>query len=185
VAPLSLRTPRLLLREWRDDDLDAFAAMAEDPAVMQYLLPLQRRAASDALAARIRADLTKHGFGLWAVEIPGVKPFVGMVGLAVVGFEAHFTPAIEVGWRLAPAYWGQGYATEAAFAAMDHGFHSLDLGEIVAFTVPANMRSRRLMQHLHMTRSRQEDFDHPRVPEGHPLKRHFLYRMRREDWRGR
>jgi ribosomal-protein-alanine N-acetyltransferase len=184
VASVSLHTSRLLLREWRDDDLDAFAAMADDPAVMEHLLPLQGRAASDALAARIRSHFAERGFGFWAVEIPGAVSFVGMVGLAVVRFEAHFTPAVELGWRLASAHWGKGYATEAATTAMDYGFDRLDLHEIVAFTVPANMRSRRLMHRLCMTRSAQDDFDHPRVPEGHPLKRHCLYRMRREDWRG-
>jgi len=179
---VGLRTPRLLLREWRDSDLDAFAAMAADPEVMRYMLPLEGRAASDALAARLRAHFAEHGFGFWAVELPDIAPFIGMVGLSVVGFEAHFTPAVEVGWRLARPHWGQGYATEAAAAALDHGFRQLGFREFVAFTAPTNRRSRRVMERLHMTCSEHDDFDHPRVPEGHPLRRHVLYRIRREDW---
>ncbi|HUK11061.1 MAG TPA: GNAT family N-acetyltransferase [Stellaceae bacterium] len=179
---MGLRTPRLLLREWRDSDLDAFAAMAADPEVMRYLLPLEGRAASDVLAARIRAHLAEHRFGFWAVELSDIAPFIGMVGLSVVGFESHFTPAVEVGWRLARSHWARGYATEAAAAALDHGFRQLGFREVVAFTAPANHRSRRVMERLHMTCSEHDDFDHPRVPEGHPLRRHVLYRIRREDW---
>src|SRR5579863_1507201 len=159
--------------------------MSADPEVMRYLLPLADRAASDALAARFRAHFAEHGFGFWALELSGVAPFIGAVGLAVVGFEAHFTPAVELGWRLARPYWGRGYATEAARAALDYGFDRLGLDEIVAYTAPTNLRSRRVMQRLGMTRSEQDDFDHPRVPEGHPLKRHVLYRISREAWASR
>lgn len=186
MSPMALRTPRLLLREWRDDDLDAFAALSSDPAVMAHLLPLDGRAASDAMAGRITEHFSAHRFGFWAVELPGQAAFIGAIGLAVVGFGAHFTPAVEIGWRLARDHWGHGYAFEAAAAALDDGFGRLQLDELVAFTVPANRPSWRLMQRLGMRRAEQDDFDHPRVPTGHPLRRHVLYRLDRQSWmRGR
>jgi RimJ/RimL family protein N-acetyltransferase len=175
---LSLRTSRLLLRPWRDEDIAAFAEMSADPIVMEYLLPLSHRGLSaEAWAARARAHWDEHGFGQWVVELPGAASFIGVVGLGEVVYEAPFTPAVEVAWRLARPGWGRGYATEAARAALDYGFDKLGLSEIVALTVPANQRSRRVMQRLGMTRSPEDDFDHPRVPEG-PLKRHVLYRLR-------
>jgi ribosomal-protein-alanine N-acetyltransferase len=169
VAP---RTPRLLLRPWRDEDVAAFGEMSADPAVMEYLPP-----ADEAWVTRARAHWEEHGFGQWIVEIPGEVSFAGVVGLGNVSFTAHFTPAIDVAWRLARPYWGHGYAAEAARAALDYGFGELGLREIVALTVPANRRSRRVMEHLGMTRSPADDFDHPRLPEG-PLRRHVLYRLR-------
>jgi RimJ/RimL family protein N-acetyltransferase len=182
MTPMVLRTQRLLLREWRDDDLDAFAALSRDPAVMAHLLPLEGRAASDAMAARIRTHFAAHGFGFWVVELPGQSSLIGVIGLAVVGFAAHFTPAVEIGWRLAREHWGRSYAFEAAAAALDDGFGRLQLDEIVAFTVAANRPSWRLMQRLGMTRSERDDFDHPRMPAGHPLRPHVLYRLGRQTW---
>jgi RimJ/RimL family protein N-acetyltransferase len=177
AVALSLRTSRLLLRPWRDEDIAAFVEMSGDPVVMEYLLPLSHRGLSaEAWAARARAHWDEHGFGQWVVELLDAANFIGVVGLGVVSYEAAFTPAVEVAWRLARPYWGQGYATEAAKAALDYGFGKLGLSEIVALTVPANQRSRRVMEHLGMTRSPEDDFDHPRVPEG-PLKRHVLYRL--------
>jgi RimJ/RimL family protein N-acetyltransferase len=177
-VPASLRTSRLLLRAWRDEDIAPFAEMSADPAVMEYLLPLSDRWLSpEAWAARKRAHWDEHGFGQWVVEIPGEASFIGVVGLETVGYEAPFTPAVEAAWRLAQPYWGHGYATEAARAALDYGFGELGLDEIVALTVPANRRSRRVMERLGMTRSPEDDFDHPRVPAG-PLRRHVLYRLR-------
>ena len=173
-----MRTSRLLLRPWRDEDVAAFAKMSADPVVMEYLLPLSLRGLSaEAWVARARAHWDERGFGQWVVELPGEASFIGVVGLGVVSFEARFTPAVDVAWRLARAYWGRGYATEAARAALEYGFRKLSLGEIVALTVPANQRSRRVMERLGMTRAPEDDFDHPRIPEG-PLKRHMLYRLR-------
>jgi len=169
---VSLRTSRLLLRPWGDEDTAPFVEMSSDPVVMEYLLP-----AGEAWAAWARAHWEEHGYGQWIVEIPGEASFIGVVGLAVVSYEAHFTPAVEVAWRLARAYWGRGYATEAARVSLDYGFEKLGLREIVALTVPANQRSRRVMERLGMTRSPQDDFDHPRLREG-PLRRHVLYRLR-------
>ncbi len=174
----SLRTPRLLLRPWRDEDLAPFAALNGDPVVMEFFPSPLDRAESDAAAARIREHFAAHGYGLWAVEVPGVADFIGFVGLAVVSrFQAHFTPCVEIGWRLAREHWGRGYATEAARAALDHGFRDLAQKEIVSFTVPANLRSRAVMERIGMTRSPDDDFEHPLLPEGHPLRRHVLYRI--------
>ncbi|HXC88619.1 MAG TPA: GNAT family N-acetyltransferase [Stellaceae bacterium] len=172
-----LRTERLLLRPWRDEDVAAFGAMSADPAVMEFLVPFADVAASAVWVARARDHWRRHGFGQWVVEIPGEAGFAGVVGLAAVAYTAHFTPAVEVAWRLARAGWGRGYATEAARAALDHGFGALGLSAIVAVTVPANLRSRRVMERLGMTRDPADDFDHPNVPDG-ALKRHVLYRLR-------
>ena len=174
---VSLRTERLLLRPWCDDDVAAFATMSADPAVMEFLRPFPDLAACEAWAMRARAHWDEHGFGQWVVEVPGEAAFIGVVGLARISYEAHFTPAVEIAWRLARAYWGRGYASEAARAALNHGFGELGLEQIVAVTVPANRRSRRVMERLGMARDPADDFDHPNVPEG-PLRRHVLYRMR-------
>jgi RimJ/RimL family protein N-acetyltransferase len=171
-VPASLRTQHLLLRPWRDEDTAPFVEMSADPAVMAYLPP-----ANESWVARARAHWDEHGFGQWVVEIPGESSFIGVVGLAVIGYQAPFTPAVDVSWRLSRASWGRGYATEAARAALDYGFGELGLAEIVALTVPANWRSRGVMERLDMTRSAEDDFDHPRVPAG-PLRRHVLYRLR-------
>jgi len=176
---VSLRTRRLVLREWREEDAEPFAAMSADPAVMQYLVPFPDRAAMDAWVAAARTHWREHGFGQWVVE--GEAPFIGVVGLSRVRFALPFAPAVEAAWRLARPYWDNGYAYEAARAAIDDGFGRLGLDEIVAFTVPANRASRRLMEKLGMSHDPAEDFDfvHPRRPLPHPLRRHVLYRLRR------
>lgn len=174
--PSELRTERLLLRRWRAADRAPFAALNADPRVVEFLPGPLSRAESDALAARIDALVAQHGFAPWAVEVPGEVPFAGFVGLAVPAFEAAFTPCVEIAWRLAASCWGRGYATEAARAALAFGFEHLGLAEIVAFTVPANLRSRRVMERLGMTHDPADDFDHPALPAGHALRRHVLYR---------
>lgn len=173
-----VETERLIVRPWRDDDLAAFAALNADPAVMEHFPACLDRADSDALADRIRtvADLDS-GIGFWAVEVPGVAPFIGFVGLRRVGPEMPFAPAVEIGWRLARAHWGHGYASEAARAMLDVGFRRCHLADIVAFTVPANARSQAVMRRLGMTRDANADFEHPALPAGHPLRRHVLYRL--------
>ncbi len=173
----ALTTPRLRLRPWRDDDLPAFAALNADPRVMEFFPKLLTQAESEASAAAIRENGKLRGFGLWAVEIVDSAPFIGFVGLSVPRFEAHFTPCVEIGWRLAFEHWHNGYATEAARAAVRFGFEQLNLKEIVSFTVPENRRSRRVMERLGMTHDPAEDFDHPMLPLGHPLRRHVLYRL--------
>lgn len=175
-----LRTERLLLRAWRDDDIEPFAALNADPEVMRHFPSILGRAESEAQAARIRAGFATHGLGRWAVEVPGQAAFIGFAGLAVPGFEAHFTPCVEIGWRLARAYQGRGYATEAARAAVRFGFTAAGLDQIVSFTVPANLASRRVMEKLGMQYA--GEFDHPSLPAGHPLQRHVLYRLSRAAW---
>lgn len=176
-----LTTPRLILRHWRPDDLEPFAALNADPVVMEYMLTRLDRAASDAFAQRIMDGHARHGFGLWAVEVPGIAPFVGFVGLSVPGWQGHFMPCVEVGWRLARPYWGKGYATEAAAAAIRYGFAGAGLREIVSFTFMGNLRSRAVMARLGMTRDPADDFDHPLVPKGNPLRPHVLYRLAASD----
>jgi RimJ/RimL family protein N-acetyltransferase len=156
--------------------------MSADQRVMEYFPKLLDRAESDALAARIIEHFDQHGFGLWAVEAPGMADFIGFVGLSVPRFEAHFTPCVEIGWRLACEHWGKGYATEGALCALDFAFRKLQLEQVVSMTVPANRRSWQVMERLGMTRSPAEDFDHPLLAEGHPLRRHVLYRMSRSAW---
>lgn len=179
--PRELRTERLLLRRWRPEDREAFAAMNADPRVMEFFPGTLPRSESDAMVDRIEAHFERHGFGYWAAELPGIAALAGLVGLAVPRFEAAFTPCVEIGWRLAPAQWGRGLATEAARAALDFGFRCLQLPEILSFTVPANVRSRRVMEKIGMTHAPAEDFDHPLLPEGHALRRHVLYRCRRPE----
>lgn len=183
AAPAELRTERLALRRWREADLATFAALNADPAVTEFLVGPLTRAESDDMVARIEGTFDERGFGLWAVEVaadgPDAGAFAGFVGLWPTGFQAHFTPAVEVGWRLARAHWGRGYATEAARASLADGFARLGLPEVVSFTAAVNVRSRRVMERLGMTRDPAHDFDHPRLPPGHRLRPHVLYRITR------
>lgn len=174
-----LRTQRLVLRHWRDADLEPFAALNADPEVMRYFPAALGREESDRLANWARAAILRDGWGLWAVEVTGGPSFIGFVGLNKARFDAPFTPAVEVGWRLAHDQWGKGYATEAARAALSFGFEELQLDEIVSFTAAVNDRSRRVMERLGMVRNPTEDFDHPRVTDG-PLRRHVLFRLARD-----
>jgi RimJ/RimL family protein N-acetyltransferase len=177
--PTEIRSGRLLLRRWRASDREPFARINADPRVMEHFPAVLSREESDAAVDRIEAHFERHGYGAWAVEILGVTEFAGFVGLTIPRLEAHFTPCVEVGWRLDADYWNRGYATEAARASLRLGFESLQLEQIVSYTVPANLRSRRVMEKIGMTHSQGDDFDHPLVPEGHPLRRHVLYRLPR------
>jgi RimJ/RimL family protein N-acetyltransferase len=181
----ALETERLLLRRWRSADLEPFARINRDPAVMEHFPAPLSREESDGLVEQIEAHFERHGFGGWAAELRESNELIGFVGLAVPRFEAAFTPCVEIGWRLAPMHWGKGLATEGARAAMRHAFEDLKLPELVSFTVPANVRSRRVMEKLGMTRNPAADFDHPNVPVGHLLRRHVLYRLSRKDWEQR
>jgi len=180
-VPVALRTARLLLREWRDCDYQPFAAMCADAELQRYYYqPPADRVACDAWIDRMRRHNAEHGFAYWAVELPGEAALIGAIGLTRVGAPGYpFAPSVEIGWRLAPDRWGRGYATEAARAALDDGFGRLALNEIVAFTLPDNKRSRRVMERLGMRRDPADDFEHPGVPEGHAMRRHVLYRIRR------
>jgi RimJ/RimL family protein N-acetyltransferase len=181
----TLRTGRLVLRAWRDGDLEPFARLNADPQVMEHFPAPLTREESDASVERIRAHFGEHGFGLWALEVPGVVEFGGFIGLSVPRFAAHFTPCVEIGWRLALDLWGRGYATEGAGVALEFGFESLQLEQIVSFTVPANVRSRAVMERLGMRRTPADDFDHPQLSAADPLRRHVLYRLTRAEWAAR
>jgi RimJ/RimL family protein N-acetyltransferase len=179
-----LRTERLILRRWRDTDLIPFAALNADARVMEFFPSRLSRTESDELAARIDDGFERRGFGAWAVEVVGGAEFIGFVGLSVPKLEASFMPCVEIMWRLDFEHWGHGYATEAARAALGFGFIELALPQLVSFTAAANQRSQRVMQRLGMIRAAEEDFDHPRLPVGHSLRRHVLYRLSREAYRG-
>ncbi len=172
----SLSTKRLLLRPWREADREPFAKLNADPRVMECFPALMTRAESDASVDRILEHFARHGYGQWAVEVQGGAEFIGFVGLWHTAFEAHFTPCVEIGWRLAYDHWGRGYATEAALEALRFGFETLGLNEVVSMTATINVRSQRVMEKIGMIRDGNGDFDHPRVADGHRLKRHVLYR---------
>jgi len=174
-----LETPRLLLRRWRPDDLEPFAQLNADPEVMEFFPATLSRAESDAFSVRVREHFDTHGFGLYAVELKDGTPFAGFVGLSLADFDSHFTPAVEIGWRLARESWGTGIATEAALRVLDHAFESLELEEVVSFTAAANLRSRRVMERIGLSHDSAGSFDHPKVDMGHPLRRHVLYRLKR------
>ena len=177
-----LATDRLALREWRDDDRAPFAAMSADPEVMKFLRALPTREACDQWIDFQIAHQAEHGFCFWVVESRATGAFLGATGLFRVFFDAPFTLAVEIGWRLARATWGQGIATEAARAALDFGFDKLNLDQIVAYAAPANAASQKVMRKLGMIRDEASDFDHPRVEEGSPLRRQVMYRLARQAW---
>ncbi len=173
-----ITTARLILRPWRESDLEPFAAQNADPTAMRFLAGALTREQSDAYVARAERHHRDHGFGKWAVEAPGIAGFIGAVGLSHVRFDASFIPAVEIAWRLHTRYWGMGYATEAARAAIGDGFARIGLEEIIAMTALGNTGSIAVMERLGMTRS--IEFDYPTLPAESPLRRHILYRLRRE-----
>lgn len=175
-----LATARVWLRRWREDDCEAFARLNADPEVMRHFPALLTRAESDALIARFNAHFDQYGYGIWALEIPGVTALAGFVGFKHVDFDAPFGPAIEIGWRMRRDLWGQGYATEAAETVLAHGFDALGFDEIVSFTTRDNLRSRAVMERIGMMRDETQDFEHPKLPQGHRQRPHVLYRARRD-----
>ncbi len=175
-----LTTERLLLRRWRDADRLPFQKLNADPRVMEFMPSLLSPAASDDLIARSEAHFEQHSFGPFAAELREDGIFLGYISLYVPTFDAHFMPAVEIGWRLDADYWGRGLATEGARAVASYAFAELGLASLVSFTVPENLRSRRVMEKLGMVHDAADDFDHPRLPEGHPLRRHVLYRLNRQ-----
>jgi RimJ/RimL family protein N-acetyltransferase len=185
TGPATLTTPRLLLRPWREDDLAPFAALNADPEVMRHFPALLTREESDAMAHRLAGLVEEQGWGLWAVERRDTGEFVGFTGLAVPRFALPFLPATEVGWRLARAAWGHGFATEAAAASLDHAFGALGLDEVVAMATARNARSHAVMGRLAMSRDPADDFEHPGYPPGHPERPHVLHRVTRNAWRSR
>jgi ribosomal-protein-alanine N-acetyltransferase len=179
VPVIHLQTDRLFLRDWEERDLGPFAAMNADPRVMEFFPSLCSRQESDEMVARLRQSIAENGFGFFALESRDSAEFIGFTGLFRPRFQAHFMPAVEIGWRLKADAWGQGYASEAARACLCHGFGCLGLEEIVAFTAAVNRRSIAVMERIGMTRRPDEDFEHPKLPERHPLRPHVLYRISR------
>lgn len=181
---MTIETPRLLLRQWRAEDLEPFAELNADPRVMEYFPALLSRQESDQLAKRIEGKITDKGWGFWAVSLRETDEFIGFIGLNDIdhtSFPTPFTPCVEIGWRLAFAHWGKGYATEGAKAALAYGFETLQLPEIVAFTAVLNQRSQAVMKKIGMHRDPKDDFLHPKIPDGHPIKPHVLYRIKRDE----
>ena len=174
-----LETARLRLRAWRASDREPFAAMNADPLVMRYFPATLSAIETDAMLQRIRDHWEQRGFGLWAAALRDSGEFAGFIGLWAPAFEASFTPCVEIGWRLAARFWNQGLATEGAAAVLRFAFEKLSMDEVVSFTAVENLPSRRVMEKIGMVRDPAEDFDHPRIAEGHPLRRHVLYRARR------
>src|SRR3954447_6688640 len=185
VRLAQIQTDRLILRRWQDADREPFARMNADPEVMEHFPAQLSREESDGLIDKIEAHFESRGFGAWAAELRAEGEFIGFIGLAVPRFQAAFTPAVEIGWRLDAAHWGSGLASEGARAVVRHAFEVVGLEELVSFTVPANVRSRRVMEKLGMTRDPRDDFDHPDLLAGHPMQRHVLYRLRRAAWEER
>ena len=177
-----VKTDRLVLRPWREEDLEPFARLNADLRVMEYFLRPLNREESDQLIKRVSEHIERYGWGLWAASLLETGELIGLIGLQHVPFEAPFTPAVEIGWRLGVEHWGKGYATEGAKACLEYGFGALNLEEIVSFTTVQNRRSRAVMERIGMHHNPEDDFDHPKVPEGHPLRRHVLYRIHREEW---
>jgi RimJ/RimL family protein N-acetyltransferase len=176
-----LQTERLVLRAWRDEDVAPWVEMSADPRVMEFFPSILTPAEAEKTAVRMCDLLTRDGFGWWALDVKGGAPFIGVIALQMVPFDAAFTPAMGVGWRLAFEHWGRGYATEGARAALRFGFEALDQAQIVAMTAAVNLRSQHVMERLGMARDPVDDFDHPRLADGHPLRPHVLYRLRRSD----
>jgi ribosomal-protein-alanine N-acetyltransferase len=178
-----LASARLLMRRWRASDREPFAALNDDPRVMEYFPARLTRAESDQLIDAIEAGFEQRGYGFWALELRASGEFLGFTGVSeVMSFKAPFTPSVEVGWRLARSAWGHGYATEAARASLAFGFQQAGLDQIVSFTSALNLRSTAVMERIGMTRDPAEDFDHPKLAEGSHLRRHVLYRISSGDW---
>lgn len=173
-----LETPRLILRRWRPEDRAPFAALNADPKVMEFFPACLTRDESEAMADAIDAHFNEHGYGLYALELKGTGAFIGYAGLKHIPWEVSFTPAVEMGWRIDSKYWGNGYVPEAAREAAHYGLTVLKLPELLSFTVPMNMKSRRVMEKIGMTQDKEGDFAHPMLPKEHALSRHVLYRLK-------
>jgi 3-dehydroquinate dehydratase/shikimate dehydrogenase len=177
-----IQTERLILRQWQPEDFDAFAAMNADARVMEFFPSIKTREESFAEYQAILDQFKTHHYGWWAVSEIGKNNFLGFIGIRYIDFPAAFTPAFEIGWRLVYDCWGKGYATEGAKAALKYGFEVLHLPEIISFTSTLNLRSMAVMEKIGMRRCPEDDFDHPKLPEGHRLRRHVMYRLSQDEW---
>lgn len=177
-----LTTERLILRHWKEADLEPFAALNADPVVMEHFPKLSTLQETKEMIERIEAAFAKNTFGLWAVELKSTNEFIGFVGLARPNFDAHFTPCVEIGWRLAKEFWGKGYAPEAARESLKYGFEQSGLEEIIAITSTTNVNSMTVMKKIGMKTNPDENFPHPKLEDGHPLQMHVLYRLSKDQW---
>lgn len=178
-----IETQRLILRQWQTEDLEQFAKMNADPQVMRYFPTIKTFDESLEEYARIKEHFERHNYGFWAVSERNKDDFIGFIGLRYIDFPANFTPTVEIGWRLKQEFWGRGYATEGAVASLKYGFEQLNLPEIVSFTSALNHKSQAVMQRIGLHHEPENDFNHPKLPETHPLRKHVLYRIRREEWK--
>jgi RimJ/RimL family protein N-acetyltransferase len=178
-----IETARLRMRTWREEDAEPYYQINQDPRVTQYLLGALTIEQVEAFLLRVNEQQEKQGYTLWATELKSTGELIGFIGLNYTDFPAHFTPAVEIGWRLGSSHWGQGYATEGAKAVLEYGFKTCSLKEIVSFTVPENVRSIRVMEKIGLKRDPDGNFPYPKLPEDHPLSSHVLYRITREDER--
>lgn len=178
----TFETNRLIMRPFEVSDFEPFAALNRDPMVMEHFLAPLTDDESQTFMNAINREHDARGYGLWALERKDTGAFIGFTGLHHHDGPTPPFPCVEVGWRLAVDAWGNGFATEAGLRALDHGFDAAGLEEIVSFTIPANTRSRAVMDRIGLTHDPTRDFDHPRVPIGHPQRRHVLYRITRDEW---
>lgn len=182
IQIIESETARLKLRQWRDNDYTDFSELNADPAVMEHFPSTLSKTKSDEIANKIQSLITRRGWGFWAVEEKKTNSFIGFVGLHQPIKELPFSPCVEVGWRLAKQFWGKGYATEAAEAALKIAFERLELDKIYSFTSVGNLRSRAVMERLHMINTNQ-NFEHPEIPAGNPLREHVLYSLTKDQWK--
>lgn len=177
-----IETERLILRTWRKEDTDPYFQINQDPKVMEYFPGLQDLETTKNFIIKVNNHFDKHGYTLYATARKDTNEFIGFIGLFVADFEAHFTPATEIGWRLSSKHWGKGFATEGAKAVLDYAFKELEIPEIVSFTAEGNAKSIKVMQKIGLQHNAGNDFDHPKLDDASPLKRHVLYRLTREDY---
>jgi len=180
-----IETDRLILRTWTDSDLQPMFAINQDPKVMEYFPGLQDLETTKNFIAKVNNHFEKHGYSLYACVRKDSNEFIGFIGLLIADFEAHFTPATEIGWRLSSKHWGQGFATEGAKAVLDYAFRELKIPEIVSFTAEGNAKSIKVMQKIGLRHNANDDFDHPKLDDTSPLKRHVLYRLSNEQYSDR
>lgn len=178
-----IETERLILRTWEKEDAESYHQINQDPKVIEHLRGSLTRKEVNSFIIAANEHQNKHGYSLWAVELKETGELIGFIGLNYTDWDAHFTPTVEVGWRLGSKYWGKGYATEGAKAALEYGFKHSKLKEIVSFTVPANLRSIKVMKKIGLKRDMNGDFTHPKLVADHPLSKHILYRIKAEDFK--
>lgn len=177
-----IETDRLILRTWLDNDLQPMLAINQDPKVMEYFPSLQDLEMTKNFIDKVNAHFEKHSYSLYATVRKDTGEFIGFIGLLIADFDAHFTPATEIGWRLSSKHWGQGFATEGAKAVLDYAFRELKIPEIVSFTAEGNAKSVKVMQKIGLRHNENDDFDHQKLDDTNPLKRHVLYRLNRQEY---